>query len=83
VISSTPKPKKVKVLTHRPKRAKTAEVPKPIEGSTSAREPSRYAPVETRSEQAEELGLRKSAEQPKALSLLQETELPRYQGLLQ
>jgi hypothetical protein len=31
-ISSTPKPKKVKVLTHRPKRIETAEVPRPIEG---------------------------------------------------
>jgi hypothetical protein len=77
VISNTLKPKKVKVLTHRPKHAETAEVSKPIEGSTSAREPSRSAPVETRSELAEELGLRKSTEQPKALSLLQETELPK------
>ena len=52
-------------------------MPKPIEGSTSVREPSRSAPVETRSEPAEELGLRKSTEQPKALSPLQETELPK------
>jgi hypothetical protein len=76
-ISNTLKPKEVKVLTHRPKRAETAEVPKPIEGSTSTREPSRSAPVETRSEPAEELGLRKSTEQPKALGPLQETELPK------
>jgi hypothetical protein len=56
VISNTPKPKNVKVLTHRPKRVEMAEVPKPIEGSTSAREPSRSAPVKTRSEPTEELG---------------------------
>jgi hypothetical protein len=72
-----PKPKNVKVLTHRPKRAETTKVPKPIEGSTSAREPSRSAPVETRSEPAEELGGKKLIEQPKTLSPLQETELPK------
>jgi hypothetical protein len=32
VISSTPKPKKDKALTHRPKRVETAKVPRPIEG---------------------------------------------------
>jgi hypothetical protein len=76
-ISNTPKTKKVKVLTHRPKHAETTKVSKPIEGSTSTCEPSFSAPVETRSESAKELGLRKSIEQPKALSLLQETELPK------
>jgi hypothetical protein len=35
-ISTTPKPKKVKVLTHRPKHAETAEEPRPAEGSSSA-----------------------------------------------
>jgi hypothetical protein len=35
-IASTPKPKKVKVLTHRPKRAETAEVSKPAEGSSAS-----------------------------------------------
>jgi hypothetical protein len=76
-ISNMLKPKKVKVLTHCPKRAETTEVPKPIEESTSAREPGHSTPVETRSEPAEELGLRKSVEQSKALSLLHETELPK------
>jgi hypothetical protein len=32
-ISNTTKPKKVKVLTHRPKRAETADEPRPAEGS--------------------------------------------------
>jgi hypothetical protein len=34
-ISSMPKPKKVKVLTHHPRRIETAEEPRPIEGSSS------------------------------------------------
>jgi hypothetical protein len=34
-ISSTPKLKKVKVLTHRPKRFETTEEPRPIEGLLS------------------------------------------------
>jgi hypothetical protein len=32
MIASTPKLKKVKVLTHRPKRSETAEMPKPAKG---------------------------------------------------
>jgi hypothetical protein len=74
-ISITPRSKKVKVLTHRPKRIETAEVPRPIEGSSSASEPSRSAPVEARAEPAEEPELNKLIEQPKALSPLQETKL--------
>jgi hypothetical protein len=35
-IASTPKPKKVKVLTHRPKRAETTVVSKPAEGSSAS-----------------------------------------------
>jgi hypothetical protein len=50
---------------------------KPIEGSTFTREPNRSAPVEARGELAKEAGLRKLTEQPKALSPLQETELPK------
>jgi hypothetical protein len=71
------KPKKVKVLTHRPKRFETAEVPGPIEGSSSISEPSRSAIAEARTESAEELELKMSSEQPKALSPLRETELSR------
>jgi hypothetical protein len=75
-ISSMPKPKKVKVLTRRPRRVETGEEPRPIEGS-SVSEPSHSAPTETRMESTEEPELKKAAEQLKALSLLQETELPR------
>jgi hypothetical protein len=53
------------------------EVPRPIEGSSSVSEPSRSAPVEARTESAEELELKKATEQPKAISPLQETELPK------
>jgi hypothetical protein len=61
-ISSTPKPKKVKALTHRPRRAETVEVPRPIQGSSSVSEPSRSTPVEARTELAKELELKKAAE---------------------
>jgi hypothetical protein len=81
VISSTLKPKKVKVLTHRPRRVETAEEPRPIEGSYIS-EPSHSAPAETRMESTEEIELKKATEQPKALSLLQETELPRASKIL-
>jgi hypothetical protein len=77
VTSSTPRSKKVKVLTHRPKRIEMAEVPRPIEGSSSVSEPSRSAPVETKTEPAKGPELKKAAEQPKALSPLQEMELPK------
>jgi hypothetical protein len=52
-ISSTSKSKKVKVLTHRPKRIETAEVPKPIEGPSSVSEAIYSTPVEARTEPAE------------------------------
>jgi hypothetical protein len=57
-------------------------VSKPIEGSTSGREPSRSTLIETISEPAEELGLRKSTEQLKALSPLQETKLPKVSKIV-
>lgn len=75
--SSAPKSKKVKILTHRPKCIETSEVPKLIEGSASISEPSRYVPVEAKSGPAEELKLKKAAEQLKALSPPRETELPK------
>ena len=64
-------------MTHRPKRIETAEVPKLIEGSSSVSEPSCSAPIEARIEPAEGPELKKEAEQPKALSLLREIELPK------
>ena len=39
-ISTTPKPKKIKVLTHRPRHIETAEVPKLAEGPSSVVESS-------------------------------------------
>jgi hypothetical protein len=75
-ISSTPKPKKVKVLTHRPSALKRPKSQSLLRGS-SVSEPSHSAPAETRMETTEEPELKKAAEQPKALSLLQETELLR------
>jgi hypothetical protein len=77
VISSTPKPKKVKVLTHHPKRIEMAKMSRPIEGSSSISEPSRSAPTEGGIESAREPELKTTSEQPKALSPLRETELPR------
>jgi hypothetical protein len=77
VTSSMLRSKKVKVLTHHPKRIETDEVPRPIEGSSSLSEPSSSAPTEARIEPAEELELKKAAEQSKALSPLRETELPK------
>jgi hypothetical protein len=65
------------VLTHRPKRFEMAEMPRPIEGYSSISEPSRFATAKDRTELAEEPELNTASEQPKALSLLQETELPR------
>jgi hypothetical protein len=81
-ISSTPKPKKAKVLTHRPKRIETAEVSRPIEGSSSISKLSRSDPTKARTKLAGEPELKTTSEQPKALSSLQETELPRVSKIL-
>jgi hypothetical protein len=80
-ISSTPKPKKVMVLTHRPKRVETAEEPKPIEGS-SLSEPSHSTRAEVRMKSTGEPELKKEAEQSKDVSPLQETKLPRASKIL-
>jgi hypothetical protein len=111
-IASTLKQKKVKILTHRPKRAEAAETPKRTEGpSTSvsdcptraeatgksaevpepkvimeqqkaetAEVPKRL--VEVKAKTAEAPDLRKSVEQQKTLSLLQEMELPKMSKIL-
>jgi hypothetical protein len=79
-ISNTLKPKKVKVLTHRPKRAEIVEEPRPAEGS-SAFESSYPAPAEAKTESDEEPKPKIAAEQLKALSPLQEIELPKEQKI--
>ena len=73
--SSASKSKKVKVLTHRPKRIETAEAPKLVEGSTFVFEPSRSMPLEAKTGPAEEPKLKEATKQPKALSPPRETEL--------
>jgi hypothetical protein len=75
VTTGTPKSKKIKVLTHRPRHIETTEVPKLIEGSYCASEPWRPAPIEARAKPAEEPESKKSTEKPKALSPLQRMEL--------
>jgi hypothetical protein len=77
VTSSTPKSKKIKVLTHRPRHTETAVVPKLIEGSSCASEPRRPTPVEARAKLVEEPESKKLIEQTKALSPLQRVELPK------
>jgi hypothetical protein len=52
-ISTTPKGKKVKVLTHRPSYIETAKVPKLAEGPSSAVEPEYPALAEAKGESAE------------------------------
>jgi hypothetical protein len=63
-ISTTPKPKKVKVLTHCTKHTGTAEDLRPIEGS-SAVESSHPATAEARVESVEEPKVKIAAEQSK------------------
>ena len=74
--SSAPRSKKVKVLTHRPKRDETAEEPRPAERS-SALESSHPAPAEAKMEPAEEPKPKIAAEQLKVSSLFQGTEVPK------
>jgi hypothetical protein len=52
-ISTTPKGKKVKVLTHQPRYIETAKVSKLAEGPSSAVEPNYPALVEAKGESAE------------------------------
>jgi hypothetical protein len=79
-ISTMTKPKKVKVLTHRPKRTETAEELRLAEGS-SAVESSHPATAEARVESAEEPNPKIVAEHPKTLSSLQEAELLKVQKI--
>jgi hypothetical protein len=59
--SSASRSKKIKVLTHRPRRIETVVVPKLIEGGAPIAEPSRSVPAEARIESAEEPKLEKVA----------------------
>jgi hypothetical protein len=65
-ISATPKGKKLKVLTHRPRHFETAKVLKPAEGSSSAAEPNHPATAEAIVVSAEEPISKAAAEKPKA-----------------
>jgi hypothetical protein len=77
---TTLKPKKVKVLTHRPKRTDTVEEPRPAEGS-SAFESSYPAPAEAKRELTEESKPKIAVEQLKALSPLKGTVPPKVQKI--
>jgi hypothetical protein len=79
-ISTMPKPKKVKVLTHRPNRTETAEESWLPEGSSTV-ESSQPTTVEARVESTEEPNPKIAAEQPKTLSSLPEVELPKVQKI--
>jgi hypothetical protein len=65
-ISATPKGKKIKVLTHRPRYIETARVPKLAEGPSSAVEPEFPAPTEVTAGSVEEPIPKRAVEQPKA-----------------
>jgi hypothetical protein len=81
-LSTTPKVKKVKVLTHWPRYIETTKVLKLAEGPSSAIELSLPATTEAIVESAKEPIPKTVAEQPKtAMSLLQETELPKVQKI--
>jgi hypothetical protein len=77
VTSSASKSKKVKVLTRRPRRIETADLPKLIEGSAPISEPSRSLPVIARTNVTEEPKVEKTAEQLNAPSPPHATELPK------
>jgi hypothetical protein len=65
-ISATPKGKKIKVLTHRPRHSEMAKVPKSVEGSYSAAEPNHPATAEAIVGSAKEPMSKVAAEKPKA-----------------
>jgi hypothetical protein len=67
-------------LTHCPKRTETAEETRSAEGSSTV-ESSHPATAEARVESAEEPKVKVLGEQSKALSSLQETELPKVQKI--
>jgi hypothetical protein len=81
VTSSTSKSKKVKVLTRRPRRIETADLPKLIVRDTPIAEPSRSMSVEAKTKPAKEPKLEKAAEQLKALSPPCTTELSKTSSI--
>jgi hypothetical protein len=81
VTSSASRSKKVKVLTRRPRRIETADVPKLIEGAAPISEPSHSMPVEARTNVTEEQKVEKTTEQLKALSPPYATELPKSSNI--
>jgi hypothetical protein len=81
MTSGTSRSKKVKVLTHRPRRIETAEVSKLIEGSASMSEPSRSMPIEARTSVTEEPKMEKTAEELKVLSPPYAKELPKVSNI--
>ena len=74
--------KKVKVLTRRPRRIETTEVPKLIEGSAPISEPSCFVPVKVRTNVTKEPKMEKSEEELKALSPPYATELSKPSNIL-
>jgi hypothetical protein len=81
VTSSALRSKKVKVLTRRPRRIETADVPKLIEEAAPISDPSRSVPVEARINVTEESKVEKTAEQLKALSPPYATELSKLSNI--
>ena len=82
-ISTAPKTKRVKVLTHRPRRIEMTKVPKLAEGPSSALELSYPTPAKAKMKSVEEPKLKIAAELVKALSPLQETEQSKVQKWFQ
>jgi hypothetical protein len=75
--SSVSRSKKIKVLTHRPMRIETADVPKLSERVAPVIEPDRSMPVEAKTNPTKEPKLEKTAEPLKVLSPPCTTELPK------
>jgi hypothetical protein len=69
--------KKVKVLTRRPRRIETADVPKLSEGVAPAPELGHVMPIKTCTNPAKEPKSEKATEQLKVLSPATTTELPK------
>jgi hypothetical protein len=75
--SSVSRSEKFKVLTRRPRRIETADVPKLSEGVAPVTEPGHSTPVEASTNPTKELILEKTVEQLKALSPPCTTKLPK------
>jgi hypothetical protein len=80
--SSVSRSKTVKVLTHRPRRIETADMPKLSEMVAPVTEPGRSMPVEAKTNPTEEQKLEKTVEPLKVLSPPCVTELPKPSNIL-